>query len=219
MPRTRRPKSSALATASAASTIHGRRPASFARSARDASGQPGCDVRLLRRVRAGGVVADHGRAARVPADRDPAMGRPARDGELRSPCRDRSTRRSWRWGCRSKRTRKASAWSAACPGPTARPGPIRSSRRRSSSGSPHTTASTLSRSRRCAGRGSDVLSDAEQAVWELDQRINARGIAIDVGFVEAAKRIADQVMGEAIAEFVQLTGAFPPFRCRRPETG
>ena len=32
-------------------------------------------------------------------------------------------------------------------------------------------------------------------MWELDQRINARGIAIDVSFVEAAKRIADQVDG------------------------
>jgi DNA polymerase len=47
-------------------------------------------------------------------------------------------------------------------------------------------------------------------VWELDQRINARGIAIDVDFVQAAKRIADQVMGEAFAEFTQLTGGVLP---------
>ena len=40
-------------------------------------------------------------------------------------------------------------------------------------------------------------------MWELDQRINARGIAIDIGFVEAAKRIADQVMGEVVAEFAR----------------
>ena len=59
------------------------------------------------------------------------------------------------------------------------------------------------------GQGLGRLSVAEQAVWELDQRINARGIAIDTGFVQAAKRIADQVMGEAIAEFVQLTGVSP----------
>ena len=58
------------------------------------------------------------------------------------------------------------------------------------------------------GQGLGRLSAAEQAVWELDQRINARGIAIDVGFVEAAKRIADQVMGEAIAEFAQLTEGY-----------
>jgi hypothetical protein len=37
------------------------------------------------------------------------------------------------------------------------------------------------------GQGLGRLSVAEQAVWELDQRINARGIAIDVRFVEAAK--------------------------------
>ena len=65
------------------------------------------------------------------------------------------------------------------------------------------------------GQGLGRLSVAEQAVWELDQRINARGIAIDVGFVEAAKRIADQVMGEAIAEFVQLTEGVSPFQVQK----
>jgi DNA (cytosine-5)-methyltransferase 1 len=62
------------------------------------------------------------------------------------------------------------------------------------------------------GQGLGVLATSEQAVWELDQKINARGIAIDVGFVEAAKRITDQVMGEAIAEFVQLTEGITPFQ-------
>jgi DNA polymerase len=60
------------------------------------------------------------------------------------------------------------------------------------------------------GRGLSALSAAEQAVWELDQRINARGIAIDIGFVEAAKRIADQVMGEVVAEFTSLTKGVLP---------
>ena len=64
-------------------------------------------------------------------------------------------------------------------------------------------------------QGLGVLSAAEQVVWELDQRINARGIAIDVGFVEAAKRIADQVMGEAIAEFAQLTGDISPHQVQK----
>ena len=64
-------------------------------------------------------------------------------------------------------------------------------------------------------QGLGVLSAAEQAVWELDQRINARGIAIDVGFVEAAKRIADQVMGEAIAEFAQLTDGISPHQVQK----
>jgi DNA polymerase len=61
-------------------------------------------------------------------------------------------------------------------------------------------------------KGLGRLSAAEQAVWELDQTINARGIAIDVGFVEAAKRVSDQVMGEAIAEFASLTQGLSPYQ-------
>jgi DNA polymerase len=64
-------------------------------------------------------------------------------------------------------------------------------------------------------RGLGRLSAAERAVWELDQRINARGIAIDVGFVHAAKQIADQVMGEAVVEFTQLTGGVLPTQVGR----
>jgi DNA polymerase len=64
-------------------------------------------------------------------------------------------------------------------------------------------------------QGLGVLSAAERAVWELDQRINARGIAIDIGFVEAAKRIADQVMGEAIAEFTRLTDGVSPHQVQK----
>ena len=65
------------------------------------------------------------------------------------------------------------------------------------------------------GQGLGRLSTPEQAVWELDQKINARGIAIDVGFVEAAKRITDQAMGEAIVEFGQLTDGLSPFQVQK----
>jgi DNA polymerase len=65
------------------------------------------------------------------------------------------------------------------------------------------------------GQGLGRLSAAEQVVWELDQRINARGIAIDVGFVEAAKRIADRQMGEAIAEFARLTDGLSPHQVQK----
>jgi DNA polymerase len=65
------------------------------------------------------------------------------------------------------------------------------------------------------GQGLGHLSAAEQAVWELDQRINARGIAIDVGFVEAAKRITDRQMGEVIAEFAQLTVDISPHQVQK----
>jgi DNA polymerase len=60
------------------------------------------------------------------------------------------------------------------------------------------------------GRGLHALPASERAVWELDQKINARGIAIDVAFVEAAKQVADQAMGEAVAEFTSLTGGVLP---------
>jgi hypothetical protein len=64
-------------------------------------------------------------------------------------------------------------------------------------------------------QGLGRLDPAEQKVWELDQRINARGIKIDVAFVEAAKRIADQVTGEAVAEFMELTGGISPHQVER----
>jgi DNA polymerase len=59
------------------------------------------------------------------------------------------------------------------------------------------------------------LTTSEQAVWELDQWINARGIAIDIDFVEAAKCIADQVMGEVVAEFTSLTKGVLPSQVQR----
>ncbi len=63
--------------------------------------------------------------------------------------------------------------------------------------------------------GLGALPTSERKVWELDQRINARGIAIDVGFVEAAKRIADLVMGEAFAEFAELTDGVSPLQVQK----
>jgi DNA polymerase len=59
-------------------------------------------------------------------------------------------------------------------------------------------------------QGLGALPAAEQAVWELDQRINARGIAIDIDFVQAAKRISDQAIGEVTEEFARLTGGLTP---------
>ena len=64
-------------------------------------------------------------------------------------------------------------------------------------------------------QGLSALPAPEQAVWELDQRINARGIAIDVDFVQAAKRIADQAMGEAIEEFARLTDGLSPHQVQK----
>jgi len=53
------------------------------------------------------------------------------------------------------------------------------------------------------------LPKRERRVWELDQTINQRGVWIDLDFVRAAKRIADQQFGEAIEEFRKLTDFSP----------
>jgi DNA polymerase bacteriophage-type len=65
------------------------------------------------------------------------------------------------------------------------------------------------------GQGLGALPATEQAVWELDQRINARGIAIDIDFVQAAKRIADQATGEVIEEFARLTDGLSPHQVQK----
>jgi DNA polymerase len=64
-------------------------------------------------------------------------------------------------------------------------------------------------------QGLGTLPAPEQAVWELDQRINARGIAIDVELVQAAKHIADQAMGEAVEEFARLTDGLTPYQVEK----
>jgi DNA polymerase len=53
------------------------------------------------------------------------------------------------------------------------------------------------------------LPKRERRVWDLDQKINQRGIGIDLDFVRAAKKIADQQFGEAVEEFQALTGLNP----------
>ena len=64
-------------------------------------------------------------------------------------------------------------------------------------------------------QGLRALTTPEQAVWELDQRINARGIAIDADFVQAAKRIADRAMSEVAEEFARLTGGLTPHQVQK----
>jgi DNA polymerase bacteriophage-type len=67
-------------------------------------------------------------------------------------------------------------------------------------------------------QGLGCLPSTEQAVWELDQRINARGIAIDIDFVQAAKRISDQAIGEVTEEFARLTGGLTPHQVQAIRT-
>jgi DNA polymerase bacteriophage-type len=50
------------------------------------------------------------------------------------------------------------------------------------------------------------LSDAEQALWQLDAKINARGFFVDTPLLEAAARIAADVGQAMQREFAELTG-------------
>jgi DNA polymerase bacteriophage-type len=50
------------------------------------------------------------------------------------------------------------------------------------------------------------LSDAEQALWVLSWKINARGFHIDRRFAEAARQIAEAAAPKIDAELAELTG-------------
>ncbi len=72
-----------------------------------------------------------------------------------------------------------------------------------------------------------TLSKTEQAVWELDQIINERGITIDQNYVSACEEIIDQAIIPLTEEFRIITGGINPtqrekfrgwLRGRLPET-
>jgi DNA polymerase bacteriophage-type len=50
------------------------------------------------------------------------------------------------------------------------------------------------------------LSDSEQVLWALDQRINRRGFPVDVGLAKAAYRIAHERRAAIDHEITELTG-------------
>ena len=50
-----------------------------------------------------------------------------------------------------------------------------------------------------------LLSDAEQALWQLDQKINERGVGIDVGLLELALLLAHQAEEENRERIAELT--------------
>jgi DNA polymerase len=54
------------------------------------------------------------------------------------------------------------------------------------------------------------LPKRERRVWELDQAINRRGIAIDLDYVRAAKGISDRLMAGLSEQFRALTGGLNP---------
>ena len=54
-----------------------------------------------------------------------------------------------------------------------------------------------------------VLPSGERNVWLLDQRINERGIFLDLEFIAASQKIVDDASGPLIAEFTHITGLKP----------
>ncbi len=54
------------------------------------------------------------------------------------------------------------------------------------------------------------VPDQEQKLWELDQRINACGVAVDLDLVDCALHIDEVVTGELMNEAIQLSGLENP---------
>ncbi len=54
------------------------------------------------------------------------------------------------------------------------------------------------------------LSPYERPVWELDQRINQRGLLIDTAYVRAAQAVVAEAKKPLLAEFDTLTGGLVP---------
>lgn len=54
------------------------------------------------------------------------------------------------------------------------------------------------------------VPDQEQQLWVLDQKINVRGVAVDLQMVEGALAIDEQVTGELMQEAITLTGLDNP---------
>jgi|SRR6202166_1550703 len=50
------------------------------------------------------------------------------------------------------------------------------------------------------------LPPGERSVWLLDQRINERGVRLDLEFIRAAQKIVDEASAPLLQEFKQLTG-------------
>jgi DNA polymerase len=54
------------------------------------------------------------------------------------------------------------------------------------------------------------LPPGERNVWLLDQRINERGILLDMGFIEKAQQVVDLACIPLIEEFKEITGGLKP---------
>ena len=53
------------------------------------------------------------------------------------------------------------------------------------------------------------MPHGERDVWLLDQRINERGVKLDIPFIDAAQSIVDQVSAKMVRRFKEITGYEP----------
>lgn len=54
------------------------------------------------------------------------------------------------------------------------------------------------------------VPEQEQHLWELDQYINAYGVAVDMGLVQSALAVDETITGELMTEAIQLSGLQNP---------
>lgn len=54
------------------------------------------------------------------------------------------------------------------------------------------------------------LPPGERQVWLLDQRINERGLLLDMAFISAAQKVVDLATVPLVEEFFQITGGLKP---------
>lgn len=55
-----------------------------------------------------------------------------------------------------------------------------------------------------------ALTEGERKVWLLDQRINERGVRLDMAFVAKAQEVIDKASRPMLAEFAEITGGLKP---------
>lgn len=61
---------------------------------------------------------------------------------------------------------------------------------------------------RAIGKKLRPLSDYEQGIWELDQRINDRGVALDVPLIQAGIALVEEAHRRASLELAELTNGY-----------
>jgi len=54
------------------------------------------------------------------------------------------------------------------------------------------------------------LTKGERNVWLLDQRINERGVSLDLAFITKAQEVVDRASAPLVEEFKELTGGLKP---------